>query len=252
MQNVELATKKRDISTKGKLGDLRRAGDVPAIIYGSGKPASPAVLNGKELLQVLKTHGLNVILSLVVDGKKDTVLVKEIQRDILTHAITHVDFQRISLTEKILVNVPLHVKGEAPGVKLSSGILEHILREFRVRCLPTAIPASIDVDVSALQINQGLKAKDIQLPEGVELLTDPEHIVVNVVAPMVFEETPAPGAAAAVPGAAEPEVIAKGKKPEEGAEGAAPAAAGKEGAKGAAPAGGKAAAAPAAGKEAKK
>jgi large subunit ribosomal protein L25 len=246
MQNVELKAQKREIASRGKLGDIRRAGEVPAIVYGGKKDAAPMRLNGKELLQVLKAHGANVIISLLVDGKKDTVLVKEVQRDILTHAITHVDFQRISLTEKLEVNVPLHVKGEAPGVKLSGGILEHILREFRVRVLPTAIPASIDVDVSALQINQGLKAKDIKLPEGVELLTDSEHIVVNVVAPMVFEETPAPGAAAAVPGAAEPEVIAKGKKPEEGAE-AAPAAGGKAPAAGAKPA-----AAPAAGKEAKK
>lgn len=242
MQTVELSGKKRDIKTKGALRVLRVEGEVPAVVYGGKKSPVPLSVAGKELLQVIKAHGANVILSLKVGSDTETVLVKEVQRDPISHKPIHVDFQRISLTDKIEVNVPLHVKGEAPGVKLAGGILEHILREVRVKALATAVPSALEVDVSGLQINQGLKVKDIAAPAGVEILASPDQIVVNVVAPMTFEEEKAPAAAAAGAGPAEPEVIAKGKKPEEGeaaaapAAGAKPAAGGKEAKPAAAPA----------------
>ncbi|MBI4395641.1 MAG: 50S ribosomal protein L25 [Elusimicrobia bacterium] len=245
MQTVELTGNKREISTKGALRSLRVKGEIPAVVYGGADSSKTLSVNGKEFRQLLKAHGTNMVVSLKLDSKTETVLVKQAQRDPLTRDFVHVDFQRISLTEKIEVSVPLRVKGEAPGVKLSGGILEHILREVKVTCLPTDIPHALDVDVSSLQINQGIKVKDLTLPKGIEMVTDAEHLVINIVSPKV-EEAPAPAEAAAAAGAAEPEVIAKGKKPEEGEEGAAPAAGGK-----AAPAaGGKAA--PAAGKEGKK
>ncbi|HRY29474.1 MAG TPA: 50S ribosomal protein L25 [Elusimicrobiota bacterium] len=230
MQTVELEAKLREITTRNALRLLRDSGEVPAVVYGGKKGPHPASVNAKKMTEILKSQGTNVVFSLKLGKDSETVLLKDLQRDPISRKIVHVDFQRISLTEKIEVNVPIHVKGEAPGVKLSGGILEHIQREVRVRCLPTAIPSAVEVDVSGLQINQGLKMKDVKFPEGLEVLSDPELIVVNIVAPTEFkEETPA-AAAAAVPGATEPEVIAKGKKPEEGAEGAAPAAPGKEGA----------------------
>jgi large subunit ribosomal protein L25 len=241
MQTIELTGQKRDLASKGALRSLRLKGQVPSVIYGGKKSSYPLTVNSKEFQLLTKAHGSNVVVNLKVDSATETVLVKEVQKDMISREIIHIDFQRISLTDKIEVSVPLHVKGEAPGVKLSGGILEHILREVRVRCLPTAIPVAIDVDVSALQINQGLKMKDILPPAGVEVLTDPEHLVVNVVAPTELEEEPAPGAA---PAATEPEVIAKGKKPEEGEEGAA-APAGKEAGKAAAPAAKEAGKAPA-------
>lgn len=227
MPTVELAGKKRDTTTKSALRSLRVTGEVPAIVYGGKKSSVALSVQAKEFLQHLKAHGLNVVMNLKLDKDTETVLVKEIQRDVITRQPIHVDFQRISLTEKIEVSVPVHVSGEAPGVKLSGGILEHILRELRVRCLPTNIPSAINVDVSGLQLNQGIKVKDISLPQGVELLTDSQHLVVNVVAPTILEEAPAAAAPAAA-GAAEPEVIAKGKKPEEGAEAAAAPAKGAE------------------------
>lgn len=245
MQTVELKGKKRDLSTKGALRRLRTEGEVPAVVYGGQKSPSVLAVSNKELQALLKTHGANVLVNLKLDSQAETVLVKEVQRDILTRSFIHIDFQRISMTEKIEVSVPVHVKGEAPGVKLSGGILEHILRELRVRCLPADIPAALEADVSALQLNQGLRVKDIPLPKGLEVITEAEQLVVNIVAPTVLEETPAPGAAAAA-GPAEPEVIAKGKKPEEGEESAAAPA------KGAAPAKDAKAPGKEAGKEAKK
>jgi large subunit ribosomal protein L25 len=162
---------------------------------------------------------------LKVGGKAETVLLKELQRDFLTHAVIHADFQRISMTDKLEVNVPLHITGEAPGVKLGGGILEHVLREVRVSCLPSDIPDGLNVDVSRLQLNQGLKIKDLAPLPGVEVLNEPESIVVNIVAPAAEEVAPVAAAAPVAAGSTEPEVIAKGKKPEEGeAAVAAPAA----------------------------
>jgi large subunit ribosomal protein L25 len=247
MQTIELKSEKRDLSTKGALRQAREAGNVPAIIYGGGKEPATAAVNAKEFLKLLKTHGGNALVTLK-GASSDLVVVKEIQRDVISHEAIHVDFRRISLTEKLEVSVPFQVTGEAPGVKLQGGILELVLHDLRVRCLPADIPAHITLDVSGLNINQALRIKDLVLPKGVEsTVTDGERLVLNIVAPTEFkEETPAAGAAAAAaPGAGEPEVIAKGKKPEEGAEGAAAAPA--AGAKGAAPAAGAKPAAPAAG-----
>lgn len=244
MQTVEMKAKKRDLSTKGALQNLRAQGEVPAVIYGGQKDPFTLVIGAKEFMQHVKAHGLNFLMNLTSEKGTEMVLVKEVQRDPISRAPLHIDFQRVSMKDKLTVNVPIHVVGEAPGVKLSGGILEHILREVRVRCVASAIPAALEVNVSSLQINQGLRVKDLSLPEGVEVLVEANQLVVNVVAPTILEE-PAPGAAAAVPGAAEPEVIAKGKKPEEGAEGAAPAAGAKPAA--GAPAGAK----PAAGAPAK-
>src|SRR5262245_25756837 len=123
MKTVELKAEKRDLSTKGALRTLRVKGQVPAVVYGGKKSPSPAAVNGKEFLQVMKGHGANTVLSLKIGADAETVLVKDLQRDLLSHEIAHIDFQRISLTEKIEVNVPLHVKGEAPGVKLAGGIM---------------------------------------------------------------------------------------------------------------------------------
>jgi large subunit ribosomal protein L25 len=234
MQTVELSIEKRDISTKGALRQVRLNGGVPAVVYGGGKEPATASVNAKEFVKLLKGHGLNALVNLKSASGSDVVLIKEIQRDVLGHQAIHVDFRRISMTEKLEISVPLRVAGEAPGVKLHGGILEMVIHALPVRCLPTDIPAHIDLDVSALNLNDALRVKDIVLPKGVEsAVADGERLVLHIVAPTEFkEETPAAGAPAA--GAGEPEVIAKGKKPEEGAEGAAPAA----GAKGAAPAAG--------------
>src|ERR1044071_1170340 len=123
MKTIELSGQRRDLSTKGALRTLRVKGQVPAVVYGGEKAPSPMAVNGKEFLQILKGHGTNTVMSLKIGADAETVLVKDLQRDLLSHEIIHIDFQRISLTEKIEVNVPLHVKGEAPGVKLGGGIM---------------------------------------------------------------------------------------------------------------------------------
>lgn len=227
MADIVLEAQKRDKSTKGTIRALRTSGRVPGVTYGdNAKPVTLSV-DAKGLQAALRgERGRNALITLKLDGGSHAVLVKEIQRHAISRDIEHVDFYRVSLKKKIEAEVPVHVKGEAPGVKLGGGVLEHVVRAVRVRCLPTEIPASLDVDVSSLQVGQGLKAKDLPVPQGVELLVDAESVIVNVVAPTILEEPTAavPGAAAT---AAEPEVIKKGKL-EEGAEGAAPAAGDKK------------------------
>jgi large subunit ribosomal protein L25 len=160
----------------------------------------------------------------VAGGSGVTALVRDVQYDPLSRAIVHLDFQHISLTEQIEVEVVLHFVGVPVGVKDGGGILEHSIRTLEVRCLPTAIPPSIDVDVAALNVGDSLHVRDIK-PEGYEIITDGEVTIAAVVMPAVEEVVAAP-VEGAVPATAEPEVVgAKGKKDEEGAT----AEAGKEG-----------------------
>ena len=169
-------------------------------------------VGAREFDVALRGHkGGNAIVSLSVSGSDFTALVRDVQYDPVTHQILHLDFQHISLTESIEVSVPIHLTGIAVGVKDGGGILEPITRELEVRCLPTAIPQSIDVDVSALNIGDSIHVRDLNVGD-LQVLTDPETTIATVVPPSVVEEKPAEEAAAA--GTAEPEVIAKGKKEE--------------------------------------
>jgi len=154
-----------------------------------------------------------MIVSLKLDGGERTALVRGVQRDPLTHEILHLDFQEVSLTEKVRVEVNVHLVGTPIGVKDAGGILETIIRAVEVECLATTIPGSIDVDVSQLGIGDSVHVRDLQ-PEGVVILTDPDQTVATVVPPTVYEAPVAE--VAAVPSAEEPEVIGKGK--EEGEE----------------------------------
>jgi len=251
MKDIVLQAEKREMSTKGTIKSMRRKGRIPGVAYGDDGAPFPLTFDEKSFQAILRSEqGRNALISLEIDKKGNPVLIKEIQRHPITRALWHVDFHRVSLKKKIEASVPIHVKGEAPGVKMGGGVLENVVREVRVRCLPTEIPAAIDVDVSNLQINQAIKAKELKIPQGVELLIDVEAVIINVVSPTILEEPAADAAVAgAATGTAEPEVIKKGKT-EEGEEGAAvagakPAAGAAAGAKPAAGAAGAKAAAPA-------
>jgi large subunit ribosomal protein L25 len=244
MNEIVLEAEPRTLTTKGAVKALRQKGKIPAVAYGDKETPLAVALDEKAILAILHSKGgRNALINLKVGGGSHPVIIKEIQRHPITRALWHVDFHRISLKKKIETRVPVRVKGEAPGVKVGGGVLEHLVREVRVRCLPTEIPAFIEADISNLQLNQGVRAKELQPPKGVEVLMDAESVIVHVLTIKVVEETPVAEAAVAGVEAVEPEVIKKGKV-EEGEEGAAPAAAG---AKPAAAGDKKAAAAPAAG-----
>src|SRR6476646_6812862 len=140
MEEIKLSVEKRDgAGTKKQLSTIRGASKIPGVIYGGDKPAVQVALSEKDLLAARKKGGVNAILHLELGGKSETVIVKELQRHPVTDRLVHADFQRISLTQKIEAKVPLHIVGEAPGVKNSGGLLQHELRELRVRALPTKI-----------------------------------------------------------------------------------------------------------------
>lgn len=213
--NVEVRAEK---GTKKVLSSLRAESRIPAIVYGGEKAPISVALSEKDLMAARRKGGANAILRLKHAKGEETVVVKELQRHPVTDRPVHADFQRISLTQKIEAKVPLNVVGEAPGVKTSGGMLSIDMRELRIKALPTAIPQHIDVDISKLELHQGILVKDLALAEGIEVLDAADAAVVRVViAKVEVVAEPVPGAVVegAVP--AEPESAStKGKKDEEG------------------------------------
>ncbi len=191
-------------------GRLRRQGMVPAILYGRGEPNVVLAVQRKAIEKLLHEH--HFVMNLECEGQAGPAQLKEVQYDALGEEVIHADFGRISLTETMRVSVPIVLHGEPEGVK-EGGVLEQILHEVSVECLPTNVPESIRVEVANLQMGDGLRVRDLPVTEGVSILAEPDAVVVLVIAPPeVVEEEEAEEA-----GVAEPEVIGK---PEEGEEGA--------------------------------
>ncbi|HEX9916437.1 MAG TPA: 50S ribosomal protein L25/general stress protein Ctc [candidate division Zixibacteria bacterium] len=219
MKEVNLEVKKRESRGKEKAKKLRKSEIIPAVVYGAGEEALPLEVKLKDLKAFFKaTKGENVIINLNIDdGKLESrkVLLREVQKDPVWDNILHVDFQHISLTEKITVKIPIHLIGLSTGVKNQGGILEHVLRELEIKCLPTEVPQHIDVDVTELEIGDVIHVKDLKV-EKLEILTDPDRSIVTVVPPTVFKE---PEVAAVVEEGKEPELVGAEKEGEEAAEG---------------------------------
>jgi large subunit ribosomal protein L25 len=229
MEELFLDAEQRQETGRGKVKDLRDAGFVPAVVYSGGKESTPIKLSHRQLVQLVHHHRIeSAVINLKVkdDLKKSRpCLIKEIQYDPVHGEIVHVDFNEISLTKAIKVNVPVTTKGEAVGVKQEGGSLEHILWELEVECLPTAIPKAIEVDITALKLKDSIHVKDIVPPEGVKILNDPSVIILTVAEPMKEEVVVAPVEGEVTQ---EPEVIKEKKEvPAEGEE--AEAKEGKEG-----------------------
>jgi large subunit ribosomal protein L25 len=231
MKEVVLEAELREISSKHNLKALRSSGKIPGVFYGHNEKAVAMSVNAKKFMEVIQSHaGSNVLINLKLGAETKNAIVKEVQRDVLTQLPMHIDFQAVNLKEKVEISVPIHAQGTSIGVKLNGGILEHVTRELKIRCLPMDIPEAINFDVTSLDINQSIAVKDLPKLEGVEVMTDASAVVFSIVAPTEEVAAPAPATEAAAGAAArtaEPEVIAKGKKEEEAAEGAT-----KEAAKG--------------------
>ncbi len=214
--NVEVRAEK---GTKKALSTLRASSTIPAIVYGGKGGPILLALSEKDLMAARRKGGANAILRLKHAKGEETVIVKELQRHPVTDRPVHADFQRISLTTKIEAKVPLNIVGEAPGVKTSGGMMSIDMRELRIKALPTAIPQKIDVDVSKLELHQGISVKDLVLPEGVEVLDSVESTVIRIViAKVEVVAEPVPGAVVeGAVAAAEPESAStKGKKDDDG------------------------------------
>ncbi|MFC1570170.1 50S ribosomal protein L25 [Candidatus Omnitrophota bacterium] len=225
MEKTILKALVREERGKNACKHMRRDGQIPAVVYKDGKPGISVRVGSKDLWHALHTEaGENAIITMDISGGdkplQKTVIVKARQLEPLNDEFLHLDFQEISLKEKLKVKVPLTVKGEAKGVQEEEGVLAQLEWEIEVECLPTDIPEYLEVHVDELMIGDSLHVSDVEAPQGVAILNDPEQVVVQVNQPMAEEEVVEE--VEGEEGAEEPEVIKKGKgEEEEGEEGAA-------------------------------
>ncbi len=210
MAIVALEAAARTGRGKGPARQARLRGTIPAVLYGLDKEPAALTVDAHTFEKLIQHGRGNLILDLSAGGAAaQTSIIRELQREPVSGEILHIDFQRISLTEKIQRQIPVHLTGTAIGVKDFGGIIDFVRREVLVEGLPTQIPDAIDVDVTSLMIGDSVFARDLH-PEGVVVLTDGDMVVVHVVPPTVQAEA----AAAPAPGAAEPELVQKSKDKE--------------------------------------
>lgn len=212
-----LTIERREGTGKELAKRLRRGGRIPAVLYGGASPASVS-LDPREILRLIHGHegGTQLLqLSFAGGGETRMAIIRDMQFDPVSEALIHADLQEVAMDKPIQIAVPLRHAGEPVGVRDTKGILEMILREVQVSCLPGAIPELITADVSDLAIGDVFTVGQLTAPEGVRILTDPGQAVATVAPPMAEEVVAAAPAAAATP--AEPEVLTE-RKPKEEAE----------------------------------
>lgn len=171
--SIEINAVVRDLKGTGASRRLRRAGTVPGVVYGGGKEALPLEINYKELFLQFRHEAFHAsVLTLLIGGKKESVLLRDFQMHPVRNTIQHIDFQRVSATEKIHVKLPFHFINAdvAPGVKTGGGIVAHVLTEADVSCLAKDLPEFIEVDLAGLEIGQSVHLSEIKLPKGVEFV----------------------------------------------------------------------------------
>src|SRR5438046_6517335 len=224
-----LEAQPRTPGNKNEARRVRRGGKLPGVLYGAGKEALSLTLDPRQVTRILHSAtGHNTIFDLALNGERKKAMIVDWQYEQIKGALLHIDLKRIAMDQKLKVNVPIMLKGEAAGVKQQGGILEQVLRELEVECLPSDIPNSIEADVTELVFGRVLRVADLPHSEKLRFLTDADQTVAHITAGKE-EEVPAPAVAAAEAAAAPAEraVIKKGKQEVEGEEGAEPAAAEK-------------------------
>lgn len=213
MEKIVIKATKREVTGK-KVGALRRAGQLPAVLYGHNIETTPIMLDARSSTQLLGNLTSSSLVTVDLEGKEFLTLVREKQRDYLKNYLLHVDFHVVSLTEKMHAKVGIELTGTAPAIKEFNALITHVLSEVEVECLPQDLPERFQVDISSLAaIGDRVCVKDIGASDQVKILADPEEIIAVASAPtkeVVVEEVPAEEeeAAAAAPAeaeAAEPE-----------------------------------------------
>ncbi|MBM7623893.1 50S ribosomal protein L25 [Sporohalobacter salinus] len=179
MERVQLDVELRDETGTGSARRLREQGLVPGVVYGRDQEPINLKLDATELAEVT---GGNAIIDLQIDDEERTVMVKDVQKDVITDEYLHVDFHQIALDEPIVVEIPISLEGVAEGVR-EGGVLQKTLRKVEVECLPTEIPSDLKLDISELEVGESLHVGDLEAGEGVELTTSGDEVVVTVVAP---------------------------------------------------------------------
>jgi large subunit ribosomal protein L25 len=216
-QAITVEAEPREDFGKNSARRTRVGGRIPGIVYGGGGPVIPISVDPIGIRNILRSEsGHNSIFTLNVRGKAPArAMIREWQAEPIRGGLLHVDLVRIALDHKLKLKIAIHITGEPKGVKLDGGLLEFMLREVEVECLPDDIPESLNVDISGLGLGQSVRVSELQVGSKVKILTEAKSVVAHVVSPKAEEEKPAE-VAEATP--AEPEVIRKGKTDEEGAE----------------------------------
>ncbi len=220
-EETTLLVENREEKGKNTNRRLRATGHVPAVVYGGDRDAVAIKVSNRAVQKLLRESGDNAVFLLQLEGtdQKRHTMVHEIQYDALTGGLVHIDFLRINMDEKVRVSVPVEIVGTAIGVKNEGGVLDHVLREVEIECLPGDIPSSLELDVSELHINEHLEAKDIDLAGKLELLEEPSRVIVSIAVPkrptLDEEEAAAAEEELLETEEAEPEVVGKGKDDEE-------------------------------------
>jgi large subunit ribosomal protein L25 len=215
MEKVVLKASRRSVIGK-QVRALRRAGQLPAVIYGTHMEPIAISMDAREAGRILGRLTASSLVTVDVEGTEYPTLVRERQRNYVKGTLIHIDFQAVSLTEKIRANVGIQVTGNSPAVKDFNAVLVNGLTELEVECFPQDLPERIIVDISELnKIGDGLYVRNIVLSEKVTVLDQPEEMVILATAPKIEVEEVVTPEAAVVEEAAEPEVIEKGKKEEE-------------------------------------
>lgn len=217
MSEVTIQVEPREGTGKGHSRKLRRAGWIPAVVYGGGGEAVPIQVQRSTFLELLREAGSeNAIFQLELGdtGKKRHTMVRQIDADPVTRRVLHVDFQRVMMDQVVRVMIPIELEGVPAGVRNQGGVTDFMAREVGVECLPGAIPQMLTLDVSELEIGDNLELRDLELPEGVELTEELDKVVVTIVAPRMEEEEEEEEEILIEAEAEEPEVIGKGKAEE--------------------------------------
>jgi large subunit ribosomal protein L25 len=219
MDRVNIVVQPREVTGSRAARRLRRSGLIPGVIYGHGKAATMIAVEPHVLRDALSTGaGTHAVLDVTFEGHKGSrkAIVKELELNPVNSVVTHVDLQEIRLDETIETMVAVSFEGESTGVK-AGGVLDESLREVSVKGLVTAIPEHLVIDISDLDVNDTARVADIVVPDGIEILDDPEQVICSVLPPRKVEEEPEAGEAELVEGAevpTEPEVVGKGEKDE--------------------------------------
>ena len=188
MQQVRLEAEKRSTSGKGAARGMRRAGQLPGVLYGRKNEVIPIRMDARGFQDFLHTYGENAFINLeIADHGTESVMIKEIQRDPVSNKLLHTDLLRISMDEPVTSSVSITLVGSAPGIQ-AGGILEFPHRQLNLYCLPTVLPNEIEVDISELEIDNRISVEDLSLPEEIEVLDDPHTRIVAIVPPRIEEE----------------------------------------------------------------
>ena len=214
MERILLNANIRTESGKGVARSLRRSGRIPAVLYGKGVSTSISLDPAKVRKLIMLGHAESTLIDLKLEGTADKTdkiaILRDYQKDPLTGELLHADFFEVSMDEKIKVTVPVELTGKTPAGVVEGGLLQLVLREVEIECLPSLIPDNVLADASALGIGESLHIRDISIPDGIRFVSEPEQVVLTIAAPVSQEKmqelltAPAPGEATK-----EPEVIKK-------------------------------------------